>query len=334
MAGPVVAARLATMTVRAEIGAPTWPRRAAGFAAAGAMSLYLLVKVVWIALEVLHGTADWVLLNAVTVVMAVAGIGLGLALAQPWGMRLPAWLVVPVVWISGGFLVSMLPYLLVSSLLPAGTPEPAGEPGLPAWETVFIGAGFLGMALALVVGLPLYLRDRWPWAFAGRAGAGARTRWIMVPPAALAVLWTYWAAGGTAGLDPSAPPGAGADARLLLANSALCAMCGVWSLWALGGGRGGGARTPSWPPMALGFVASGSLFAWGAWKLLWLLPPGLYQPAEYRWLALSEHVVAVGAGLAMVVTLVRSTRPPSGDRPADRHRQNRGPRHHAGGGTA
>ncbi|MEU8395394.1 hypothetical protein AB0C28_09395 [Nonomuraea sp. NPDC048892] len=134
------------MRVRAEIGAPTWPRRAAGFAAAGAISLYLLVKVVWIALELLRGTADWVLLNAVTVVMAVAGIGLGLA-------------------------------------------------------------------LALVVGLPLYLRDRWPWAFAGRAGAGARTRWIMVPPAVLAVLWTYWAAGGTAGLDPSAPPGAGADAR-------------------------------------------------------------------------------------------------------------------------
>ncbi|WP_435875053.1 hypothetical protein [Nonomuraea fuscirosea] len=325
------------MRVRAAIGAPTLPRRAAGYAAAGAMSLYLLVKVVWIALEVRHGTADWVLLNAVTVVMALAGIGLGLALAQPWGMRLPAWLVVPVVWISGGFLVSMLPYLIVSSLLAPGTPEPAGEPGLPAWETVFIGAGFLGMALALVVGLPLYLRDRWPWAFAGRtsdratgrasgrasdgaadgaadraavgAGAGARTRWIMVAPVALAVLWTYWAAGGTAGLDPSAPRSEGADARLLLADSALCAVCGVWSLWALNGR--GGARTPSWLPMALGFVASGSLFAWGAWKLLWLLPPGVYQPAEYRWLALAEHVVAVGAGLAMLVTLVRSTRPAS-----------------------
>ncbi|MEV5896515.1 hypothetical protein [Nonomuraea fuscirosea] len=306
------------MRVRAANGAPTLPRRAAGYAAAGATSLYLLVKVVWIALEVLHGTADWVLLNVVTVVMALAGIGLGLALAQPWGMRLPAWLVVPVVWVSGGFLVSMLPYLIVSSLLARDTPEPAGEPGLPAWETVFIGAGFLGMALALVVGLPLYLRDRWPWAFAGRAagraavgaGAGARARWIMVPPAALAVLWTYWAAGGTAGLDPSAPRTEGADARLLLADSALCAVCGVWSLWALSGR--GGARTPSWLPVALGFIASGSLFAWGSWKLLWLLPPGVYQPAEYRRLALAEHVVAVGAGLAMVVTLVRSTRPAPG----------------------
>ncbi|MEV0391158.1 hypothetical protein [Nonomuraea sp. NPDC050643] len=57
--------------------------------------------------------------------------------------------------------------------------------------------------------------------------------------------------------------------------------------------------------MTLGFVSSGSLFSWGAWKLSWLLAPGVYPPAEHRWLALIEHATAVGAGLALLVTLVR-----------------------------
>ncbi|MFC5826033.1 hypothetical protein [Nonomuraea insulae] len=293
------------MRVHVEAGRLRSLRRAAGIAAAAAMSLYLLVKVIWIALEVAQGSAEWVLLNAVTVVMALAGIGLGLALAQPWGMRLPAWLVLPVGWIAGGFLVSMLPYMAVSSLLVPSVPEPAAESALPAWETVFIGVGFAGMAVALVVGLPLFLRERWPWAFTGRVGgnrASGRTRWILLPVAALAALWAYWAAGGTAGLDPAALSTWDANARLLTANSALGAVCAGWSLWALG--RWGSPRTPMWLPMALGFVASGSLFSWGAWKSLWLLLPGTYQPAELRGVALIEHATAVAAGLAILVTLL------------------------------
>ncbi|MEV0391159.1 hypothetical protein [Nonomuraea sp. NPDC050643] len=148
-------------------------RQAAGLAAVAAMSPYLVVKVIWIVREVSQGSAEWVLLNAVTVVMALAGVGVGLALARPWGMRLPGRLVLAVMWVGGGLLVSMIPYVLASGLLVPSVPEPAGEPGMPAWETVFIGVAFAGMAGALVVGLPLYLRERWPRAFAGRVGRGA-----------------------------------------------------------------------------------------------------------------------------------------------------------------
>ncbi|MFB9476400.1 hypothetical protein [Nonomuraea salmonea] len=274
-------------------------RRAAGFAAAAAMCPYLLVKVSWIVQELARGTAEWVLLNAVTVVMALAGVGLGLAVAQPWGMRLPGRLVLPVVWVAGGLLVSMLPYVAAAALLVPSAPEPAVE---PSSETALIGVAFTGMAVALVVGLPLYVRERWNRAFTGRVGsdaAGRRTRWLLPPVAALAALWAYWAAGGTAGLAQTPD----LNARLLLANSALGAACAGWSLWAL---RRRSSRL--WPPMTLGFITSGSLFSWAAWKLAWLLVPGLYQPVEHLWVALVEHVTAMATGLALLAVLVGTYR--------------------------
>jgi hypothetical protein len=294
------------MRIRPGVGGLGVLRRVAGFAAAAAMSPYLVVKVIWIAREVSQGTAGWVLLNAVTVLMATAGIGLGLALARPWGMRLPGWLVLPVVWIAGGFLVSMLPYVIAGSLLVPSVPEPVGEPAMPAWETALIGVAFAGMAAALVVGLPLYLRERWPWAFTGLVGRSAvnpRTLWILLPLAGLAALWTCRAAGGTAGLDPAALPTWDVNARLLAGNSALGAVCAGWSLWALS--RWSSPRTVLWLPMTLGFITSGSLFSWAAWKSVWLLVPGIYRPAEHRAVALIEHAAALEAGLALLVVLVR-----------------------------
>ncbi|GAA3204552.1 hypothetical protein GCM10010486_88500 [Nonomuraea roseoviolacea subsp. carminata] len=287
----------------------TMLRRVAAFGAAGSMSLYLAVKILWITLEVRQGTADWVMLNLVTVVMALTGITLGLALGQSWGMRLPAWLVLPLAWIGSGFLVSLLPYMLVSAFLKQDAPAPGDGAAMPAWEAVFITVGFAGMAVGLVVALPIYLAERWPHAFAGRAGRPGREAggaWPLLPAAALAVLWAFWAAGGTAGLNPAALAGWDANGRVLIGDGALCAALAGWSVWALS--RPGGPRTPLWLPMAAGFVASGSLFAWGAWKLLWVLLPGAYRPFEYRGVAVAEHAVAIVTGLAVLLTLLREHR--------------------------
>ncbi|NUW34341.1 hypothetical protein HTZ77_23295 [Nonomuraea sp. SMC257] len=290
-------------------------RRVAAFTAAGSMSLYLMVKIVWIVLELRHGTADWVMLNLVTVVMALTGITLGLALGQSWGMRLPAWLVLPFAWIGSGFLVSLLPYMLVSAFLAQDSPSPGDGAALPAWEGVFISVGFAGMAVGLVVALPLYLAERWPHAFAGRVGrvglvglpaSEAGRAWPLLPAAALAVVWSFWAAGGTAGLNPATLDGWDANARVLIGDGALCAALAAWSVWALG--RRGAPRTPLWLPMAAGFVASGSLFAWGSWKLLWVLLPGAYRPFEYRGVAVAEHALAIVTGVAVLLTLLRQYR--------------------------
>ncbi len=159
-------------------------RRIGGFGAAATMSLYLVVKVVWVAAGLLGdglpgswGAADWVLLNTATVLMSAAGVALGLALALPWGMRLPAGVVIPFAWLGTGFLVPLVPFALLAALLGAlgvttggGEESPADQTAMPAWEDAFIAIGFAGMAAGLALALPIYLRERWPGAFLGRLG--------------------------------------------------------------------------------------------------------------------------------------------------------------------
>lgn len=101
-----------------------WDRvgRFAGYGAALAMSPYLLVKLSWVVGALLglapigegFDRAGWVLLNTVTIGMAGIGIALALALVRPWGMRIPGWLVAFCAWTGAGFLVSILPFAVLS----------------------------------------------------------------------------------------------------------------------------------------------------------------------------------------------------------------------------
>jgi hypothetical protein len=301
-------------------------RRLAGYVAALSMALYLAVKVIWVAAALLghapddFGTAGWVMLNAVTVAMAVAGVVLGLALAQRWGRRLPAAPVIFFSWVGSGFLVTMLPYALARSVLGALGADPDGGGGdgsgsAPRWETVFITIGFAGMAVGLAVALPIYLRERWPRAFLGRVGDG---RFLPSPPVTsatavaggLGLLWSYWALGGTLGLDPAHRDHWDLNGRLLNAGSGLWALLGVWSIWVLARRRP--ARLRLWIPMALTFGASGSLFAWSAWKLaMVILRPGGFVTAEYTVVAVVQHALSIGVGLTIMAAIPRAVRPRS-----------------------
>ncbi|GAA0314118.1 hypothetical protein NE235_34365 [Actinoallomurus spadix] len=293
-------------------------RRIAGYGAALSMGSYLVVKVIWVvAAFVGHapegfGTADWVTLNAVTVAMAMTGAGLGLALAQRWGRRLPAVPVVLFSWVGAGFLVPMIPYLVATGLLGASGAGGGGagddsDPA-PGWETVMITVGFTGMALGLAVALPIYLRERWPRAFLGRlrggeAGARSLITAAIAVAAGLGVLWSFWGLGGTLGLDPAHRDHWDSGGRLLNATWGMWALIGAWSGWALTRGRPGGLRL--WLPMSLAFAASGSLFAWGGWLLVMvILRPGGFTPAEYTGVAVAEHVLGVALGVTLL-TVVR-----------------------------
>lgn len=308
---------------------PRWAavRGIAGHTAALSMALYLLVKVIWVAAALIgdapddFGTAGWAALNAVTAVMAAAGIVLGLALARPWGRRLPAAPVVLFSWVAAGFLVPMLPYALISGVLGAlgdGSGGGGDADAAPEWETASIAIGFAGMAVGLAVALPIYLRERWPQAFLGRIGDGRALPSSLVAAATavtggLVLLWFHWTLGGTFGLDPARDPW-DSNARLLLANSALWALLGIWGAWALTHRRP--RRVRMWLPTALAFTASGSLFAWSAWKLpMVLLRPGGFTTAEYTWLAVVHHALSIAAGLALMTVVVRSVGPPRRYRP-------------------
>ncbi|MEO3889496.1 hypothetical protein [Nonomuraea sp. B5E05] len=285
------------------------------------MALYLVVRIVWIAAALLghgpdtYGTAGWVLLNAVTVVMAVTGIVLGLALAQRWGRRLPAAPVIFFSWVGAGFLVPMLPYTVINGVLGALGTDPGGGDGSASaarGETVFLTIGFTGMAVGLAVALPIYLRERWPGAFLGHVAAcpsrsSAPVTAAMAVAAGLGLLWSSWALGGTLGLDPAHGEHGDINGRLLNASSALWVLLGVWSVWTITRRRP--VRLRRWIPMTLAFGASGSMFAWSAWKLpMVILRPGGFVTAEYTMLAIVEHSLSIGVGLIFMASVLRAVR--------------------------
>ncbi|MFI8823920.1 hypothetical protein [Streptomyces sp. NPDC053431] len=310
-------------------------RKAAGLTAAGTLACYLTVKIVWVVVALLGhgrpgategGTTGWLLLNSVTVVMAATGVALGLALALPWGMRLPAAPVLFFSWMGSGFLGSLVPYGVVAALLGAagvrlgdesvaesGGRSVAGEGGMSDWETAFISVGFVGMAVGLVVALPIYLRERWPHAFVGRVGDGAyvaapRRHLLLVSAAAtaLAALWLFWAFGGTLGRN-EASGSWDLNGRLLIGSGAIWALIGACGVWALTGSPR--RRLPMWLPVMTGFVASGSLFAWNSWRFVWaVLRPGDYEPLEHPAVAVVEHGVAMCAGIWMFGLIIRAHR--------------------------
>lgn len=194
---------------------------------------------------------------------------------------------------------------------------------MPDWEAALVQIGFVGMGLGLAIALPTYLRRRWPDAFAGRLGDGAKGSpralpWMAVVGAAVGLIWLYWAVGGTAGVAHHGER-----------DVAWHVLSGVFGLWAFVASaatwaavRGRPARVPRWGPMVLGWLGSGSLFAWSGWKLPFTLYLAVAQPAhaalpESLALAAVLHLAAVGAGAAMLRALVR-TRPGGSGMPGPR----------------
>ncbi|WP_345183109.1 hypothetical protein [Actinomadura verrucosospora] len=304
-------------------------RRLGGYGAAASLSLYLAVKVVWVAAAAFghvpahFGGADWIVLNVVTVGMSATGIALGLVLARGMRWRIPAAPLVFLTWVGGGFLIPLMPYSLVSALLGGGGEETGGD-AAPSWEMTFIGIGFTGMAIGLAIALPIYMRERWPAAFLGRLSdrnrtAVGRARTAAVLTAVPAAFWTLWSAGAELGLDPAHRDLVDVNTRLLLGDSALWALLGVWSVLAVSSAR---PNTPAWLPTAIGFTASGSLFAWGGWKLaVAVFRPGGYTSAEYPIAAIALNGLAAAGGLLMLSTLLASLRaseaPPANAPPAN-----------------
>ncbi|MFF3016700.1 hypothetical protein [Streptomyces sp. NPDC057939] len=318
-----------------------WDRagRIAAHGAALALAPYLVIKVVWVAGALAGalpvgqglGLAEWVVLNTVTVVMAAIGIVMSLALVRPWGMRIPLAPVAFCAWVGSGFLVSLLPFGVLSTLLDAGggAGGPGGsgsggsggdDPGVPHWEGLLLQAGFLGVGLGLTLAVPAYLRRRRPAAFSGRVGDGPRSSrpWGAVLGALVGLVWLHWALGGTIGI--AHPDRRIADGYVLGAIGAFWAFAGSAAVWTLARSRPAGL--PRVLPLVLGWIGSGSLFAWSAWKLPLTLyaavarPPDLIPP-EHPAVACAVHLAAVLAGAAMLRTLTHTRTPsPVADPPA------------------
>jgi hypothetical protein len=301
----------------------------AGYGAALTMTPYLLIKISWVvgALSGLlprtdqRGVAGFVVLNLVTIGMAAVGIALALALVRPWGQRIPALAVLSCAWIGGGFLVPMIPYMLLDTLLStgAGTADP-GSSIMPVWEGRLIEVSFLGMGLGLAIALPFYLQGRWPAAFAGRVRRGDpgvgpseayRPRVAMLAilgAVVVAVLNLDLAAGGTIGLRHLGARELGW--YLQVGNSGIWSLAGAWGVWVLLRAR---SAIPLWIPVTVSWLASGFLVAWGCWKL----PLALYLSVgsevgtvwpEQLGVAAAQLLLGIAVGTAVLRIVLQTCR--------------------------
>jgi hypothetical protein len=321
-----------------------WDRvgRIGAYGAALALTPYLLIKVSWVVGSLVgllpvgagFGETEWVVLNTATIGMAAIGIAVALALVRPWGMRIPGAPLAFCAWVGTGFLVPVLPYAVLSSLFGSADSDPKGggedSPSMPGWEATLVQTGFVGMGLGLAVALPAYMRRRRPDAFAGRVGDGGgsspRGPWpITLIGTALGLTWLYWAAGGTAGVAHPAERDLGW--RLLSGVFGVWALLASAATWAVVHGRP--ARVPHWAALAVGWLGSGSLFAWSGWKLPLTLYLAVAEPAdtvlpENLALGAALHLAAVTVGAMMLRSLLQArapsiptASPPLGATPAD-----------------
>jgi hypothetical protein len=252
---------------------------------------YLGIKAAWIAgshigipegSSLLAHRTSMAVANSVSVLLDSAVIVLALVLTRPWGLRVPAWLLVLPLWVASGLLAPIMagfPLQLLVKLLGTTVHKASGPghtPFLDEWVFGVVYCGFIVQGLALGALFVLYVRDRWGYLWRGRVWelpvgvveaaqrATAAAAAVLAPlPLALHVLW---ACGSAAGL----PEGRAADRDggfyvleavfVVFLVSAVVGAC----LLAFRHGR----AMPVKVPLALAWVGSGAVACWGGWLSL------------------------------------------------------------------
>ena len=261
-------------------------RLIAGYGAVASALPYLGLKLVWLTGGTL-GVADrtmmretsMIVLNGITAGMDLVGIGLAMAFTHRWGLRVPAWLLLPPIWVATGFLATFVVAVpiaaVVSALVSDSLPRVTSGPVQP-WVYVVVYTEFAGLGMGLLVGFILYARTRWAETLRSpvRAHQPGATHDVQVPLAnaaavaalALGALYLAWALGATVGLT------AEAAARRTIVGHLINGIDGALALGAAAGllmmVRRIGKRTPFWVPLALTWVGAGSLFGWGLWQMI------------------------------------------------------------------
>jgi len=265
------------------------PRRAAGIGPLGTAAAwlsavcclpYLVLKVVW-TVGVPVGIADrsvlhsngWVAANAVMAMVELAGLLLVLTLTRPGARRVPAWLVLVPVWVGTGLLFQVVVGTVLAGLFSLSSQASSGSTGgFQTWVFVMVYSGFAGQGAALAVAFACHVRARWGWLLSVRTGEVvakrtaqarswpedhlARTAEAVAGMAvAVALVFGYWAAGGSAGLLGSGPHASFAmqASRVAGAVTAAVGLLGLAGRW--------GHRARFWLPAALTWVGSGALVA-------------------------------------------------------------------------
>ena len=280
--------RRATGTASGEHQPTTRTRRALRAVAILACLPYLSLKTAWVlgsqagipaGSSLLEGGATLRIANAVGVVMDAGVIVIALLLTRPWGLRVPAWLLVGPVWLATGLLTPIMlayPAQVVARLV--GDRPPAttktGDPFLAEWVFGVVYTGFIVQGLALGALFALYARQRWSHLWVGRLAdlprAGRPQHLAAVGIAALTTfaltMHLLWACGAEVGLTDSRAAERTRDYYIV--EAAFVALAIATAVGVLAWVLRWGARLPGWLPLGLGIVASAGLAGWGGWLLI------------------------------------------------------------------
>lgn len=253
---------------------------------------YLMLKVAWVSGSRIGIPAGSTLLkhHSATIAGSIESglldsfvIMLALLLTQPWGRRVPAWLLVVPVWIATGLLSPIVlgyPLQLVVRLL-GGDAAPsdgaAARPFLHAWVFTIVYTGFIIQALALGALFILYARARWGQLWQGRiselaepSGARGVQRAAALTAAAFTLVpmgaHLLWAMGSTSGLTAAQVADRTSDFYALEATYALLAVMTLTGLLLIAFPRA--FALPLRVPLSLAIVGSAALACWGGYLML------------------------------------------------------------------
>lgn len=324
------------------MASPLRPPKAAliaGYVAVASALPYLVLKVIWLGGGTLGVTdtrlmreTSMVVLNATTAGMDVVGIALALAFAHGWGARIPAWLLLPPMWVATGLLARFVLGVPIAVVLFALAPDsrPAITAGpVQGWVYALVYAEFAGLGTGLMVAFHFYARMRWPER--SRSMPPASPAYLThdvhrlltnatVPAAfALSAIHLAWAFGATAGLPEAAAARRtaigsvinGIDGVLILA-AAVGLLMMVYRI---------GPRLSTNLSVAMAWTGTASLFSWGLWQTINVVgQTALMRGAEERGfvnlVGLARLIVGLTMGLLLLLLVTE--------------RQQSGARHPAG----
>ena len=206
---------------------------------------YLALKVGWLAGSSvgfasgpasadMHGER-YVVGNVLTLGMDLVAVGLVLALALPWGRRLPGWLLAAPVWVAAGLLAPValgVPLGLLVQAVVGGAPAPADN-GLEGWVYATVYGGFVAQAVGILAAFWWHARDRWPERLVARR-VPARSGVVVAAAVAsgFGVLHLVWAVAGTGAGGPDGFETA--TQRTYLAATGLVVLAGAAAVAAAG----------------------------------------------------------------------------------------------------
>ncbi len=288
-------------------------RKIGGYGAAIAVTPYLLIKIAWTFGMFLPyesmGDPGWRAANATTAILALVGILLAMAFSRPWGERLPAWSVIPPVWVGAGLLVPMV--LLMPVLAPAAVMVDSGAGAIATWsiEQIFVIVSLVGVGLGLPIAFAGYAKARWPEALGGLIDCGERpghTRRLQVPLSRIAAVGCvllgltkmYWAMGGAIGVDPARLDDRDLWWHMLTLSTGVWSLAGAWGILALTARRG---FRHFLPPMMIGWVSSGMLFSH---NLFFAMHPDSQTSPEYPLARVLSTEAGIVLGLLMALTIL------------------------------